>query len=308
MTMKNYALAPLKRSKTGEAGKDRIFYIVINVILGLLLVITLYPLLYILASSFSSPSAVTTGKVVLWPVAFSLRGYEAVFNYKSVFIGYRNTIFYTLLGTGINVSITLLAAYPLARSPLPGRKFFTFLFTFTMLFNGGLIPNYLLMRDLHIINTIWVMVIPGAISAYNLIVTRTFIQSNIPNDLIEAAEIDGCNDFRFFFSMLLPLSKAVIAVITLYYAVVHWNAYFKALIYLNDSKLYPLQIYLREILVMNSVDTEMISDPSLQEEMQGMSDLLKYSLIVVSSAPIMMIYPFLQRYFIQGVMIGSLKG
>ncbi len=308
MIMKSHTLALRKPSQPREASRDRIFYGVVNAVLALLLVITIYPLIYILSSSFSSPAAVTTGKVVLWPVSFSFRGYEAVFDYNSVFVGYRNTIFYTLLGTAVNVSLTLLAAYPLARSSLPGRKFFTFLFTFTMLFDGGLIPNYLLMRDLHIINTVWVMVIPGAISAYNLIVTRTFIQSNVPSELLEAAEIDGCSDFRFFFSILLPLSKAVVAVITLYYAVVHWNAYFKALIYLHDAKLYPLQIYLREILVMNSVDTEMISDPSLQEEMQGMADLLKYSLIVVSSAPIMMIYPFLQRYFIQGVMIGSLKG
>lgn len=308
MTMKAAIHVQRKQSRMRDSRRDRTFYMIVNVILALLSIITLYPLIYILSSSFSSPAAVTAGKVVLWPVNFSFRGYEAVFSYRTVFIGYRNTIFYTLLGTAINVSLTLLAAYPLARSTLPGRKFITLLFTFTMLFDGGLIPNYLLMRDLHFINSIWALVIPGAISAYNLIVTRTFIQSNIPGELLEAAEIDGCSDFRFFFSMLLPLSKSVIAVITLYYAVVHWNAYFKAFIYINDSNLYPLQIYLREILVMNSVDTEMISDPALQEAMQGMSELLKYSLIVVSSAPIIMIYPFLQRYFIQGVMIGSLKG
>ena len=250
----------------------------------------------------------SAGKVTLWPVDFSLRGYQAVFEYKSVFIGYRNTIFYTVVGTLINVAMTMLAAYALARKTLPGRGFFTFLFTFTMMFNGGLIPNYILMKDLHIINTVWAILLPGAISAYNLVVTRTFIQNTIPDDLLEAAQIDGCSDTQFFFQFVLPLSKAVMAVITLYYAVTHWNAYFKAFIYLNDRSLYPLQIYLREILIMNSMDTESIMDPDQMEAMQGMADLLKYSLIVVSTAPILCIYPFLQRYFIKGVMIGSLKG
>jgi multiple sugar transport system permease protein/putative aldouronate transport system permease protein len=177
-----------------------------------------------------------------------------------------------------------------------------------MLFSGGLIPNYILMKQTGIINTVWAMLLPGAISAYNLIVTRTFLQNNIPDELLEAAQIDGCNDVHFFFSIVLPLSKAILAVITLYYAVTHWNSYFNAFIYLTKRDLYPLQIFLREILVMNTVNAEMVVDPALQEALQGMSDLLKYSLIVVSTAPILCVYPFLQRYFIKGVMIGSLKG
>ena len=303
-------IASVKHRKGGEriSNRDRLFYLLINLFVGLLTLMVLYPLIYIVSSSFSSPAAVSAGKVTLWPVDFSLRGYQAVFEYKSVFIGYRNTIFYTVVGTLINVAMTMLAAYALARKTLPGRGFFTFLLTFTMMFNGGLIPNYILMKDLHIINTVWAILLPGAISAYNLVVTRTFIQNTIPDDLLEAAQIDGCSDTQFFFQFVLPLSKAVMAVITLYYAVTHWNAYFKAFIYLNDRNLYPLQIYLREILIMNSMDTESIMDPDQMEAMQGMADLLKYSLIVVSTAPILCIYPFLQRYFIKGVMIGSLKG
>ena len=287
---------------------DRIFSVVVNVVVGLLGLIVLYPLVYILSSSFSSPAAVSAGKVFLFPVDFSLRGYKAVFEYEAVYTGYRNTIFYTVVGTAINIALTMIAAYPLARKSLPGRNFFTFLFTFTMMFSGGMIPSYILMKELKIINTAWCMLLPGAVSAYNLIVTRTFIQNTIPDDLLEAAQIDGCTDAQFFFRFVLPLSKAVMAVITLYYAVSHWNAYFNAFLYLNKRDLYPLQIFLREILIMNSIETESVMDTQMQEAMQGMADLLKYSLIVVSTAPILCIYPFLQRYFIKGVMIGSLKG
>ena len=300
------AAVPKKQNRTSRG--DRMFYLLVNIIVAILGLIVLYPLVYILSSSFSSPSAVAAGKVVLFPVDFSLRGYKAVFDYDLVYTGYRNTIFYTVVGTMINISLTMIAAYPLARRNLPGKGFFTFLFTFTMMFSGGMIPNYILMKELKIINTAWCMLLPGAVSAYNLIVTRTFIQNSIPEELLEAAQIDGCTDAQFFFRFVLPLSKAVMAVITLYYAVHHWNAYFNAFLYLNKRDLYPLQIFLREILIMNSVNTEMVVDTQMQEAMQGMADLLKYSLIVVSTAPILCIYPFLQRYFIKGVMIGSLKG
>ena len=300
------AAVPKKQNRTSRG--DRMFYLLVNIVVAILGLIVLYPLVYILSSSFSSPSAVAAGKVVLFPVDFSLRGYKAVFDYDLVYTGYRNTIFYTVVGTMINISLTMIAAYPLARRNLPGKGFFTFLFTFTMMFSGGMIPNYILMKELKIINTAWCMLLPGAVSAYNLIVTRTFIQNSIPEELLEAAQIDGCTDAQFFFRFVLPLSKAVMAVITLYYAVHHWNAYFNAFLYLNKRDLYPLQIFLREILIMNSVNTEMVVDTQMQEAMQGMADLLKYSLIVVSTAPILCIYPFLQRYFIKGVMIGSLKG
>lgn len=301
-----------KTKRNGRAHKDpvedKIFYAIVYSIVIIVAIFMLYPLIYILSSSFSSAKAVSSGKVILWPVDLSLQGYIAVFENKDVLLGYRNTIFYTAVGTFINVCMTLITAYPLARKGLPYKGFFMFLFTFTMMFSGGMMPNYILLRDLKMINTIWAMLIPGAIAVYNMVITRTYIQSNIPHDLLEAAHIDGCNDFRFFFAMVLPLSKAIIAVITLYYAVGHWNAYFDAFLYLNTKNLFPLQIFLRDILVSNTIDSSLLVDPELMAAKQGLADLLKYSLIVVSTVPILCLYPFVQKYFIRGVMIGSLKG
>ncbi len=287
---------------------DRIYYSLTYFYVLLLTVSVLYPLVYILSSSFSSAQAVSLGRVVLWPVDWSVAGYTAVFKNARVFIGYRNTIFYTLAGTTVNILMTLICAYPLARKKLPHRKLLTFIFTFTMLFSGGMIPSYILMRDLKLINTVWVLVIPGAISVYNMIVTRTFFQTTISDELLEAAQIDGCNDIRFFTQFVLPLSKAIIAVIGMMYAVEHWNAYFNAFIYLSRRELYPLQIFLREILVMNQINASDIVDPETAIAQQGMADLLKYSLIVVSAGPILCVYPFIQKYFVRGIMIGSLKG
>ena len=287
---------------------DRTFYFLINSGLTLILLIVLYPLLYVLSSSFSSPAAVMSGRVVLWPVDFSLEGYTTVFKNKDIFIGYYNSFRYMMIGTTINIAATMIAAYPLSRKDTPLRNLWMFLFTFTMFFGGGLIPNYMLMMDLKLIDTLWAMIIPSAISVWNMIIARTFIQSNIPGELLEAAEIDGCSDARYFFVMVLPLSKAVIAVIALYYAVGHWNAYFDALIYLNKRTLYPLQLFLREILVINTFDPKFIMDPEQTVKRQGLADLLKYSLIIVATVPMLIIYPFAQRYFIKGVMIGSLKG
>lgn len=265
-------------------------------------------MVFILSASFSSSDAVLAGKVVLWPVDLSLEGYITVFENPRVLLGYRNTIFYTAVGTVVNVFMTLICAYPLARKNLPHRSFFTFLFSFTMIFSGGMIPSYILMRDLKILNTVWVMIIPGAISVYNMVVTRTFMQSTIPDELLEATQIDGCNDFLFFSKFVLPLSKAVIAVITMQYAVGHWNSYFSAFIYLSKKELYLLQIILREILIQNQIDLSDVVDPEMAIAKQGLAEVLKYSLIVVATAPILCIYPFIQKYFIKGIMIGSLKG
>ena len=287
---------------------DKLYYTVTHCILLFLALLVLYPLIYIASSSFSSPDAVAAGRVILWPVDFSLRGYTEVLKHPSVFIGYRNTIFYTVVGTLINITMTMCAAYGLSRKNLQGVKIFTFLFTFTMMFSGGLMPTYLLMRDLRFINTLWVMIIPGAISVYNLIVARTFIINSIPEELFEAASIDGCSDTYYFFRILLPLSKAIIAVLALFYGVAHWNAYFNAMIYLRNKNLFPLQLFLREILILNQIDHSMVLDPELAEAIRGMADLLKYSLIVVATLPIMCVYPFIQKYFVKGVMIGSLKG
>lgn len=294
----------MNRLSTG----DRVFYSFVYLMLILILVVVGYPLIYILSASFSSPIAVSSGQVILWPVNPSIDGYEAVFKTKEVWLGYRNSIFYTVVGTAINVIITLVAAYPLSRRDMAGRGFLMFLFTFTMLFSGGLIPTYILLGKLGMINTVWALLIPGALGVHNMIITRTFFQSNIPSELLESAQIDGCSDFRFFLRMVLPLSKAVIAVITLYYAIGHWNEYFNAFIYLTDNRLYPLQIFLRNILLQNIIDPNVLLDEDAMAAKSGLADLLKFSLIVVASVPIMMIYPFVQKYFVKGVMIGSLKG
>lgn len=295
-----------KNEKSGILRSDRRFYSVCYLLIGVLTIIVLYPIVYVMATSFSSPAAVARGEVWLWPVDFSLEGYKAVLQYKDVWIGYRNTIFYTLVGTLMNISLTLACAYPLSRKQLHGRVPIMFLFTFTMLFGGGMIPNYILIKNLKIMNTIWAMLLPGCMSVYNMIVARTFIQQNIPNELLEASKMDGCSDARFFFQVVLPLSKAIIAVLALWYAVGHWNAYFNAFLYLSDKELFPLQLFLKSVLVQNEFAT--MIDPELAEQMTEMRNLIKYALIVVSTAPLFAFYPFVQKYFVKGVMIGSVKG
>ena len=299
---------PTYRRKIRLSAGEKVFYVIAYTIIVLLILAVAYPLIYIVSASFSSATAVSSGKVVLWPVEPSLKGYETVFNYPSIWRSYGNTIFYTTFATMLNIAITMICAYPLARKGLPHKGFFTFLFSFTMMFSGGMIPNYLLMRDLHLLNTRWALILPGAMAVYQMVVTRTFIQSTIPTELLEATQVDGCSDFRFFFQFVLPLSKAVIAVIALQYAIAHWNDYFHAFLYLSNDELYPLQITLRKILIMSQIANSEIEDPELAAAMVGMADLMKYALIVVASAPIMCIYPFIQKYFVQGVMIGSLKG
>jgi len=297
-----------KEHKIGRSKSDRFFYTVVTLILGLFTLIVTLPLINIVAASFSDSTAVLAGKVTFWPVDFTLDGYKAVFRNKDIGTGYINTIIYTVVGTLINIGVTLVCAYPLSRSELPLRGAFMFLFTFTMFFSGGLIPNYINIRNLGLPDTFWVMVIPGAMSVYNMIVARTFIQSTIPNELLEASLIDGSGYGRFFFSVVLPLSKAILAVLALNYAVGHWNSYFGALIYLRSRDKFPLQIFLREILVNNKVDESVLMDPEAMQIKKGISDLLKYSLIIVSTVPILAFYPFVQKYFMKGVMIGSLKG
>ena len=298
----------MKKATVNDSLCDRIFYAVTNIVMGIIALIILYPMVYVVSSSFSSGEAVMSGKVILWPVDFSLDGYKMVFQYNTVINGYLNSILYTVLGSTINIVMTMLCAYPLARNTLPFRGFLMFLFAFTMYFSGGLIPSYLLVRNLNIMNTIWALLLPGAISVYNMIIARTFLQTNIPNELLEAAQIDGCNDFKFLFSVILPLSKAIIAVLTLYYAVAHWNAWFNAMIYLNDRNKYPLQLVLRDILIVNQLNSDNIADPELAQQLMKTAELLKYSLIVIATVPMMIIYPFVQKYFVRGVMIGSLKG
>jgi len=294
--------------KVGISRGDAVYYIVIHFVIIILILAVLLPMVYIVSAAFSSASAVTSGKVWLWPVEPTLFNFELVLQYNNVWIGYRNTIFYTALGTFINVFMTLICAYPLSRKGLVGKGFITFIFTFTMIFSGGMIPSYILMRNLGLLNTIWAMVIPGSISVYNMIVTRTFFQSSIPGELLEASKLDGCSDAQYFFRVLLPLSNSIIAVIALFYAVGHWNAYFNAFLYLQNKNLFPLQLFLREILVQNQFSSDFFSDSDTALQLMNIQDTLKFAIIVVSTAPLMCLYPFAQKHFVKGVMIGSLKG
>lgn len=307
--MSKTAIAPARR-KIKLPREDKIMYTIVYIIMVLFIIIVLYPMLFVLSCSLSSGSAVNTGKVILFPVEFSTYGYQLVFAYKEVFIGYANTIFYTVVGTAFNIFMTTLAAYPLARANFQGKKICMTLFVITMFFSGGLIPSYLLMGKLGLINSRLVLIIPGAISTYDMIIMRTFFQNSIPGELQEAAMLDGCSDIRYLLQIVLPLSKAVISVLTLYYAVGHWNTYFAAMIYLtSDETKWPLQLILRRILIANS-STEMMQsvDKATREKTASAGETMKYALIVISTAPILMVYPFIQKYFAKGVMIGSVKG
>ena len=292
----------------GYITEDKVFYSINNTLLVLLFLVVAYPLLYVLSCSFSSSEAIYSGKVWLFPVGFNVRAYKEILEYRPVLTGYANTIFYTTAGTAINVVCTTLAAYPLSRRDLAGRKLLMFVYTFTMIFHGGLIPTYLVVRGVGMLNTRWAMLIPQAVGIYHVIIMRTFFQQTIPDELLDASRIDGASDVQFVSRVVLPLSGAVIAVITLFYAVFHWNAFFEAFIYLNKRSLYPLQIFLREILIMSEIDSDMIIDPKDMQAMHELRELLKYALIVVSSVPILVLYPFVQRYFVKGVMLGSIKG
>jgi putative aldouronate transport system permease protein len=290
-----------------EALGDRIFMFFVYLFLFVVLVIVLYPLVYVVSSSFSSPLAVSSGQVWLWPVDFSLRGYEVAFSNPQIVTGYANSLYYTFFGTLISVALTVLLAYPLSRRTLFGRNTIMIFITFTMIFYGGLIPTYLVVKNLGMLNTRWALLIPQAVAAWQVIIARTFFQVNIPDELAEAAELDGCSDLRFLWSVVLPLSKPILAVLVLMYAVGQWNAYFDALLYLKSADLYPLQLVLRSILILNTFVSGSM-EASVMIERQQLADLLKFSLIVVGSLPVLLIYPFAQRYFVRGMLIGSIKG
>ena len=289
---------------------DRSFHITNFAVLTLLGLIVLYPLVYVVACSFSSAYAVVTNQVWLWPVEFTLDGYKAVFDHNLLMSGYANSLLYMVAGTTVNIILLVLTAYPLSRKDMPGRMMFVMYFTFTMFFNGGTIPNYLLVRNMGMLNSRWALIIPFAFSAYNMIIVRTFFSSNIPNELLEAAEIDGCTDIGFFFRIALPLAKPVIAVMVLFHGIGHWNRYMRALLYLSDSSKYTLQLVLRDILILANMPADVMAqlgDAKL-EELSNAMELLKYSVIVVGSLPVLILYPFVQKYFVKGVMIGSVKG
>lgn len=288
---------------------DRIFTIIIHVLLILVLIVMLYPLIYVISASFSNPMAVLQGRVILFPKELTLQAYARVFRHGEIMNGYLNTLIYTLLGTAINVTLTVAAAYPLSRRDLVGRSAIMLMMTFTMFFSGGMIPTYLIYTQVYgLRNSIWAMVLPGAISVYNTVIVRTFFQSSIPGELHESAMLDGCGNLRMLVSIVLPLSMPVLAVISLYYAVGHWNQWFNALIYLTDKRLYPLQMVLRGILVQSNMTDMVEVDLESMSEQMLIGESIKFAVVVVSSLPIMILYPFLQRFFVKGVMVGALKG
>ena len=289
--------------------QDKLFDLGNSTFLALVTLAVLYPLIYIVSASFSSAQVVAQGEVFLWPVEPSLEGYRAVFAFDAVWTGYANTIFYTVVGTVVNVVLTIMAAFPLSRREFFGRRFFTFYFAFTMFFSGGLIPLYLVVRSLGLLNTRAAMILPTAIGVWNVIITRTFMQATIPDTLIEAARIDGASNTYLLVRVVVPLSTPVIAVITLFYAVQHWNEFFPALIYLRDPGKQPLQMVLRNVLVANqmAVDEQFIDLDEMMKR-QYLQELLRYSLIIVASVPVLLIYPLVQRHFVRGIMIGAIKG
>ena len=290
-------------NRINQSKSDILINILVYTMGTIALIITLYPLYFVLIASISDASLIRSGQVYLYPKGLTLGGYKKVLEDSRIWIGYRNTIFYVVTGTSISLFFTLGVSYSLSRKDFKLRNPIMILFIFTMFFNGGLIPTYLWIKKLGLYDTVWVMLIPFSINVFNVVVARTFFTNTIPDELLDASKIDGANDFYFFFRIVLPLSKPIIAVITLYYAVAMWNGYFNALIYLRSDNLYTLQLILRSILILNQVAVD-----SQSIEMLNTIDLIKYAVIVVSTVPIICVYPFLQKYIAKGVMIGAVKG
>ncbi|EJW19283.1 carbohydrate ABC transporter permease [Paenibacillus alvei] len=287
---------------------DRLFNLINYTLLTLLTLIVLYPLVFVLSASISNPEHVLRGDMWLIPKGFNLDAYAKIFQNKDILLGYSNTVLYTVIGTALNVVMTICAAYPLSRRDLAGRGLVTGLIVFTMFFGGGLIPTYLLIKNLNMLDTLWVMIIPNAVSVWNIIIMRTFFQQSIPGELQESAMIDGCTHIQTLLRIVLPLSMPIIAVMVLFYAVGHWNSYFNALIYLTTKEKFPLQLILREILIQSDSGefVKLTSESAVRMKMSV--EGLKYAVLVVANLPMLMLYPFLQRYFVKGIMIGALKG
>lgn len=280
-----------------------------NAIMAIFLLIVLYPLWVVVVSSISEPAMVAAGKVWLWPVNLSLQGYKAVFDYELIMTGFYNSFVLLILGTVITMAVTILGAYPLSRRDLAGKKPIQFLFVFTMFFGGGLIPYFILIKDLKLLDSLWSLILPSTINVWNIILMRTYFQSNIPDEINNAAKIDGCDDFTFLLRIAVPLSTPIIAVLALFTAVGYWNSYFSALMFINDTSKFPLQLVLRDILITNQTDPTTIGQDVLSlKNKQALIEALKYSVIVVSSLPLMILYPFVQKFFVKGMIVGSLKG
>lgn len=305
--------AEVSSTKTIKRCKeDVIFDTILFIVLTLIFLIVAYPLWWVIISSVSEPTAVSGGRVLWYPVGFTLKGYAEVFKDNSIVRSFLNSILYTVCGVLVNLAVTLPTAYALSRDKFSGKGIVTIFYVITMFFGGGLIPTYLVVRSVGLLNTMWALILPGCLSVYNMIVARTFFKSNISEELYEAAEIDGCTQGRFFFQIALPLSGAITAIMVLYYGVGHWNSYFSALIYLSDANKYPLQLVLRRILITNEAALAQTAvTQEAREAMNAQKDLIevmKYSLIIISSVPVLVLYPFIQKHFVKGVMVGSVKG
>lgn len=297
----------MRKTKIKQSRTDKVFGTVVAAIVAFAVFITLYPLIFVLSASISNPMEVFQGNVWLLPKGINFEAYKQVFMNKKIWTGYRNTIFYTCLGTLIATTLSISAAYPLARRKLYGKKILMTYFMITMFFNGGMVPTYLIVQKLGLYNSVWAVILVNMVTVYNIIVAKTFIQTSIPEELYEAAEIDGCGDIRAFFKVVLPLSTPIIAVLTLFYGVAYWNNYFNGLIYVGSSDRYPLQLILRDILLSNAT-SEMVDAMETDINKLMVSESLKYAVVVVSSVPMLILYPFLQKFFVKGVMIGSVKG
>ena len=292
--------------KTRTWNSDRVFDLVNSIFIAFVFIIIVYPLVFVISASVSNPIEVLAGRMWLIPRGFNVEAYRRIIGNNDLWTGYRNTIVYTVLGSTFGVVMTMLAAYPLSRKKFFGKNLLMGYFTFTMFFSGGLIPTYMLVTSLGLINNLWVMIIPGAVSVFNMIIARTFLQSTVPEELYEAGYMDGSSDFNLLISVVLPLAKPILAVLALLYAVGHWNSFFHPLIYLRDRSRFPLQMILREILLMGQVEME----DALELDMHRflIVESIKYAVIIVSTVPILMVYPFLQKFFMKGVMIGAIKG
>jgi putative aldouronate transport system permease protein len=298
--------AMTRTPRTKRRSRVTVAEVVLYAFAVLFLIAIIYPIYFIVIASFSDPSSVANGQVWVFPKGFTLEGYRELLRHENIWIGYRNTILYTVVGTLFGLVVNISAAYALSRKDLVGRKFFSLFFIFTMFFSGGLIPTFLTIRDFHLYNTFLVMVLPFSVVVFDMIVARTFFQNSIPGDLWEAAQIDGCGNLRYFVLIVLPLSKAIIAVLGLWIAVGYWNSYFNALIYLKDPNLYPLQLILRNILITNQMQSGMGTGEAAQVALR-LANLMRYSVIIIATIPIMCVYPFIQKYINQGVMIGAVK-
>ena len=291
-----------------ETMEDKIVGWISNVILVIIAFIAIYPLWFVVMASISDPNMVMNGEMWFIPKGITFDGYMKVIENERIWMGYGNSIFYTVTATVLNIAVTMAAAFAVSRKDLPGKGGIMTFFMVTMFFGGGTVPTYLLMKNLHLLDNRLVMIIPGLISVWNLVIARTNIQSSIPDELIEAATIDGCSYFKCFTRIVLPLSKAIMAVLALYYGVGHWNAYMGALIYLSDDKKYPLQLILREILIQTQMTNELMADSATAQKAMQEAEIMKYSVVIVASIPVLMLYPFLQKYFVKGGMVGAIKG